>query len=43
MNVNTQPLIQGELIDTRSDDLRSDAHDLIDSISDVQLQSGILT
>ena len=44
MNVNTQPLIQEELLDTRSDDLRSDAHDLIDSgISDVQLQSGILT
>ena len=29
MNVNTQPLIQEELLDTRSDDLRSDAHDLI--------------
>lgn len=44
MNVNTQPLIQGEFIDTRSDDLRSDAHDLIDSISEVQLlQSGIIT
>lgn len=43
MHVNTQPLIQGELLDTRSEDLRADTYDLIDSISDIQLLSGILT
>lgn len=37
MHVNTQPLIQGELLDTRSEDLRADTYDLI------QLHSGILT
>ena len=35
MNINTQPLIQEELLDTRLEDLRADAHDLIDSISDI--------
>ena len=43
MNINTQPLIQEELPDTKSEDFRADAHNLIDSISDIQLQRGILT
>lgn len=30
MNANTWPLIQGELLDTRSEDLRADIYDLFD-------------
>lgn len=29
MNINTQPLIQEELLDTRLESLRDDAHNLI--------------